>query len=80
MSGPAGYWPSPWPGEDAGPSRRQAPHGVAGWGLAPGAGLEVVARQDVVAATMPVVRETGELLLLGHSFGAGAAAWSVVLV
>lgn len=75
MSGPAGYWPSPWPGEDAGPSRRQAPHGVAGWGLAPGAGLEVVARQDVVAATMPVVREPGELFLLRHSFGTDTVSW-----
>lgn len=26
---PPGYWPSPWPGEDAGPERRGAPHTVA---------------------------------------------------
>ena len=75
MTGPAGYWPSPWPGEDAGPSRRQAPHGVAGWGLATGTGLEVVARQDVVAATLPVVREPGELFLLRHTFGADTVSW-----
>ena len=75
MSGPAGYWPSPWPGEDAGPSRRQAPHGVAGWGLAPGAGLEVATRHDLAAATMPVVRERGELFLLRHTFGADTVSW-----
>ena len=75
MTGPAGYWPSPWPGEDAGPARRQAPHGVAGWGLDPGTPLEVVARQDVVAATMPVVREPGELFLLRHTFGADTVSW-----
>ena len=75
MTGPAGYWPSPWPGEDAGPSRRQAPHGVPGWGLAPGAPLDVAARQDVVAATMPVVRERGELFLLRHTFGVNTVSW-----
>ena len=75
MSGPAGYWPSPWPGEDAGPSRRQAPHGVTGWGLAPGAGLEVVVRQDVAASTMPIVREPGELYLLRHTFGIDTVSW-----
>lgn len=75
MTQPSGYWPSPWPGEDAGPSRRQAPHGVRGWGLSPGAELEVVARQDVVAATMPVVREPGELFLLRHTVGADTVAW-----
>jgi hypothetical protein len=70
-----GYWDSPWPGEDAGPSRRQSPHGVRGWGLAPGAELEVVARQDLVAATMPVVREPGELFLLRHTLGADTVSW-----
>ena len=71
----AGYWDSPWPAEDAGPSRRQAPHGVAGWGLAPGAGLEVVARHDLVAATMPIVRDPGELFLLRHTLGADTVSW-----
>lgn len=71
----AGYWDSPWPGEDAGPSRRQAPHGVPGWGLAPGAALDVVARHDLLAATMPVVRDPGELFLLRHTIGADTVSW-----
>ena len=75
MDAPPGYWHSPWPGEDAGPSPRQAPHGVARWGLTEGAELEVVARHDVTAATMPVVREPGELFLLRHTFGADTVSW-----
>ena len=70
-----GYWDSPWPGEDAGPSRRQAPHGVAGWGLVPGATLDVVARHDLLAATMPIVRDPGELFLLRHTIGADTVSW-----
>lgn len=71
----AGYWPSPWPGEDAGPARRQAPHGVVGWGLGPGAALDVVVRDDVLAATMPIVRDPGELFLLRHTLGADTVGW-----
>ncbi len=71
----AGYWDSPWPGEDAGRSRRQAPHGVPGWGLPDGAGLDVVARHDLVAATMPIVRDPGELFLLRHTIGGDTVSW-----
>ena len=31
-----GYLDSPWPGEDAGPARLQAPDGTAGLNLRPG--------------------------------------------
>jgi hypothetical protein len=48
---------------------------VAGWGLASGATLEVVARQDLVAATMPIVREPGELYLLRHTLGTDTVSW-----
>ncbi|HYF47358.1 MAG TPA: hypothetical protein VD926_14185, partial [Acidimicrobiales bacterium] len=71
----AGYWDSPWPGEDAGPSRRQAPHGVTGWGLRKDAALDVVSRHDLLAATMPVVREPGELFLLRHTIGDDTVGW-----
>ncbi len=72
-----------WPGVAAvglsppGPVRRaygdRVPDGYwpSPW---PGATLEVVARHDVVAATMPIVREPGELFLLRHTIGADTVA------
>jgi hypothetical protein len=68
-AGPAGYWPSPWPGEDGGPSRRQAPHGTPGLGIGSGESLRVISR-DAFATTMVVLREPGEVFALRHSVGA----------
>ena len=61
-----GYWNSPWPGEDGGPRRAQAPHGLAGPGFRDGERLRVTSR-DAFAATMLVLREPGELFVLRHS-------------
>jgi hypothetical protein len=66
---PAGYWPSPWPGEDGGPTRSQAPHGLAGLDIKPGERLDVTSR-DAWAITMVVLREPGEVFALRHSMGA----------
>lgn len=71
---PPGYWPSPWPGEDAGPARRQTPHDGAGLGLAGGETLEVT-RRDVFAATMVVLRDPGEVYALLHTFAADTVSW-----
>lgn len=66
---PAGYWPSPWPGEDGGPDRAQAPHGVAGLGIKAGERLHVTWR-DRLALTMVVLRAPGEVFALRHSWPA----------
>ncbi len=70
---PAGYWPSPWPAEDAGPQRLAWP-----WlGRGPGFAREavVVQSREAIACTMVVLREPGEVYLLRHTAGAGAVAW-----
>jgi hypothetical protein len=61
-------WPSPWPAEDGGPERVQAPHGIPGLGLTSAERLEVTSR-DALAATMLVLREPGELYALRHTLG-----------
>jgi hypothetical protein len=61
-------WPSPWPAEDGGPARGQAPSGIQGPGLVDGERLSVTSR-DALASTMFVLREPGELFLLRHSLG-----------
>jgi hypothetical protein len=73
-SSAAGYWPSPWPAEDGGPRRTQAPRSGHGLGLRPGAALEVLSR-EVPAATMVVLRDPGEAYLLRHTFGTDAVSW-----
>jgi len=73
-STPAGYWPSRWPGEDGGPRRTQAPAFGPGLDVGPGEGLEVTSR-EVIAATMVVQRDPGELYLLRHTAGDDAVAW-----
>jgi hypothetical protein len=60
---------SPWPAEDGGPTRLQAPHGSPGIGLRAGERLAVTTR-DALASTMLVLREPGEVFLLRHSLGA----------
>lgn len=68
-------WPSPWPAEDGGQARLQvAASPVAGWGLGPGAALEVTHR-DAPGTTMVVLREPGEVYVLRHGFGDDATAW-----
>ncbi len=72
MSAP-GYYPSPWPGEDGGPTRQAAPDGP-GLGLRPGESLAVTAR-PAPGATMVVLRAPGEVFLTGQTFGPDAEAW-----
>jgi hypothetical protein len=67
-------WNSPWPAEDGGPARRQAPHGIAGLGLAPGDTLAAVSRLSI-ASTMVVLRDPGEVYLLCHTGGEAAVSW-----
>jgi hypothetical protein len=66
----AGYWPSPWPGEDGGPRRSQAPAGVVN--LVIGERAPVVTHRDAFGATMLVLREPGELFALRHTMPARA--------
>ncbi|MCH9732291.1 MAG: hypothetical protein K0U84_21925 [Actinomycetia bacterium] len=63
-----GYWQSPWPGEDAGPRRSQAPHGVEGLRIADGERLEVASR-DACGITMVILRDPGQVYVLRHTFG-----------
>ena len=60
---PAGYWPSPWPGEDGGPARRQVPHGAPGLDIRPDERLDTTFRMAPVAV-MPVLRDPGEVFFL----------------
>ena len=73
MTTTPGYWPSRWPGEDGGPFRRQTPLHGTGPELE-AANVEVVSRA-AIGATMAVLREPGELFLLGHEFGPDATSW-----
>ena len=77
MTTPRGYWPSRWPAEDGGPTRRQAPLGGAGGlGLIErrGGRLAVTSR-TAIASTMVVLRDPGEVYLLCHTGGSGAVSW-----
>ncbi|MFZ4811358.1 MAG: hypothetical protein ACOYL9_08455 [Ilumatobacteraceae bacterium] len=67
-------WPSPWPAEDGGPQRHQVPHGIGGLWLQPGDQL-VATTRIAIASTMVVLRNPGEVYLLGHTAGDGAIAW-----
>jgi len=69
-----GYWPGPWPCEDGGPDRLQAPRGAEALDLGPGDRLEVVSR-TAPAATMLVTRAPGELYLLRHTAGDDAVSF-----
>ena len=79
----AGYWPSAWPGEDGGPTRRQAPnagpdttHGaVTGtFGLTAGRTLRATTR-STFAPTMCVRRDPGEVYLLSTTIGPDSVSW-----
>ena len=62
----SGYLHTPWPAEDGGPARLQAPHGGAGLGLQPGEQLHATAVTRVMC-TMTVLGAPGEVYLLTHS-------------
>ncbi|HVN51260.1 MAG TPA: hypothetical protein VMT43_07500, partial [Acidimicrobiales bacterium] len=77
----AGYWPSAWPGEDGGPTRRQAPSAsnapgdAAGtFGLREGRALQATTR-STFAPTMCVLRGPGEVFLLCTTLGRGCVSW-----
>jgi len=72
-AGNEGYWPSPWPGEDAGPARLQTASDRGSVGFA-GAEVDVVFRQSI-ATTMAVLRKPGEVFVLGHTAGPEAISW-----
>ncbi len=61
-----GYLDSPWPAEDAGPQRLQAPRIGAGLGLRPGESLRATTRLTLMS-TMTVLGAPGEVYLLTHS-------------
>ncbi len=61
----SGYLASPWPCEDGGPSRLQAPLSGAGLGLRPGEKLHCVTR-NTLFSTMTVLGAPGEVYLLTH--------------
>lgn len=62
----AGYFASPWPGEDGGPCRQQLAPAVAGLNLAPGERLACTTRSTQLS-TMTVLGAPGEVFLLAHS-------------
>ncbi len=68
-----GYWPSPWPGEDGGPARRQAPPP----GTRPlAAGPLVATSRQAFIGCMPILRAPGEVYLQGHTpAGERSTAW-----
>ncbi|HEY5154069.1 MAG TPA: hypothetical protein VIJ47_04995 [Acidimicrobiales bacterium] len=69
----AGYWASPWPGEDGGPRRLQTAPGLTGPQFTP-AGARVTSR-EAVATTMVVLREPGEVYALRHTVGPDTVSW-----
>lgn len=74
-SGSAALWASPWPAEDGGPRRLQAPSAHhPGLGLAPGQALSVTHR-EAPGTTMVVLRDPGEVYVLRHGFGDDAPCW-----
>jgi hypothetical protein len=73
MTAGSGYWRSRWPGEDGGPRRLQQP--ATGPGPDLDAGHVVVRSREVIAATMVVLRDPGEVFLLRHTAGPDAISW-----
>ena len=61
-----GYLDSPWPAEDAGPQRLQAPRTGPGLGLQTGEALRATTRRTLMS-TMTVLGAPGEVYLLTHS-------------
>jgi len=65
MSG-SGYLAGPWPAEDGGPQRLQAPRSGKGLALRSGEALHCVTRNTMLS-TMTVLGAPGEVYLLTHS-------------
>jgi hypothetical protein len=62
----AGYWRSPWPCEDGGPRRLQAPNGSPGLNFQPDEALKVHHR-PILIGCMTITRAPSEVFLLGHT-------------
>lgn len=75
----AGYHPGPWPGEDGGPARRQVPRAAGPTRLGPGVGLSATSR-SVIAPTMTVLRDPGEVFVLTHTLAMVAGPDGVTAV
>jgi hypothetical protein len=60
------YYPSPWPGEDAGPSRLAAPHSGSGLNVKSGERLHTAIRK-LHMGTMTVLGAPGDVFLLTHT-------------
>ena len=74
MSGaPAGYFQSPWPGEDGGPKRLQTNRVVPGPGF--DVGNTTVTFREAIPTTMVVLREPGEVYALRHTLGPESLSW-----
>lgn len=65
----AAYWDSPWPAEDGGPSRLQAPHGQGGLSLQQTDRFELLANRPASGAQMAVRGGSREVYLLRSLFG-----------
>ncbi len=63
---PSGYFDSPWPCEDAGPSRLQTPHSSTCLDLQTGMKLASTSKRTQMS-TMTVLGAPGEVFLLTHS-------------
>jgi hypothetical protein len=60
----AGYYPSPWSGEDGGPQRLQAVAGLSGLDIQPGESLVRKASRRLSTGNMVVLRDPGEVYLM----------------
>jgi len=73
------YWKSPWPAEDGGPRRSQAPGGLAGVARPEPGRAPRVTHRDAFGTTMLVLRDPGELFALRHTMptrpGEPCIAW-----
>jgi len=61
-----GYFDSPWPAEDGGAARLQAPRSGSGLNLQPGEQLRSITRNTLLS-TMTVLGHPGDVFLLTHS-------------
>lgn len=60
----AGYYPSPWSGEDGGPRRLQVVNGLTGLDIKPGEGLSIKSSRRLSTGNMVVLRDPGEVYLM----------------
>ena len=60
----AGYYPSPWSGEDGGPQRLQAVSGLPGLAIKEGEALVIEASRRLSTGNMVVLRDPGEVYLM----------------